>query len=350
MVVSISDHGFMISDDKEITTTGLSSGESYVLIIGDHGVWSNEVKTVPSNYIYNLGSGGTNPYGIIDYDLIYNFMLQNAQDFLNKLGFDCGTANGLWGSDTKAQMQAFQSYEGIPVTEMLDSYTYNRLRDSWVIDYTERRITDLASLSKSEEFWVDKLDTFIFPFRVLHTNNPSSGNAPFGAYRSVRNRKHGGIDYIQAEGHPVYSMADGEIVRVYGFYEGTFGIAIRNTDETLTFYGELWPDADLPGLDEDRTATKIDGDWIYSTHVGCSGQAVTKGQLLGRIKESYPGYIMLHLEVYTNESEYWITSEGHTNHQSLRSGYVYVTDGAYEKRLDLLDPTMSRYLNVNVNE
>ena len=56
-----------------------------------------------------------------------NSPLRNAQQQLNGIGYQCGSADGLMGGATRACLQSFQKDEGIAVTGRLDAATRERL-------------------------------------------------------------------------------------------------------------------------------------------------------------------------------------------------------------------------------
>jgi len=53
--------------------------------------------------------------------------VRTAQRYLLYLGFAPGLIDGVWGKRTRAAMNQFQSARGIPVSEALDDFTFERI-------------------------------------------------------------------------------------------------------------------------------------------------------------------------------------------------------------------------------
>ncbi|MDO4388031.1 MAG: peptidoglycan-binding protein [Eubacteriales bacterium] len=54
-------------------------------------------------------------------------MIKVAQELLNQLGYDAGTADGILGPKTRSAMNCFQADKGLPVTDDLSDATYKAL-------------------------------------------------------------------------------------------------------------------------------------------------------------------------------------------------------------------------------
>lgn len=67
------------------------------------------------------------PSGFVN--VAYDLQVEQAQSWLNRLGFDAGTADGLMGSRTRAAIRTYQRDRGKVVTGELDQSTMRGLRD-----------------------------------------------------------------------------------------------------------------------------------------------------------------------------------------------------------------------------
>ncbi len=54
--------------------------------------------------------------------------IAGVQKRLNNLGFKCGRADGTFNPETKAALEAFQAYAGLPITGELDDATKSKLK------------------------------------------------------------------------------------------------------------------------------------------------------------------------------------------------------------------------------
>ena len=278
---------------------------------------------------YNQGDGDDNPYNLVPGQ--YNFMLQNAQDFLIELSPEYetllgnGGADGLWGTSdgssnaSRTAIQAFQAdHPELEVTEYLDAATYNLLRDLWL----QHMRDNYSSLSASEKYWIDKMDTFTSFFKDVPTANPEIGDLAFGSDRTTTingvnyHRAHAGVDFYQAEGTEVYAMSSGTIIAINGFYKGTYEIVVKNDDDgSLSRYTEIWPNE---ALDESLSGNIGISNVTYDSNGAVNtcdyqvpdigeGIEIEQGQLLGTIKHTFINSKMLHLESYMNDnSNLWL--------------------------------------------
>ena len=137
----------------------------------------------------------------------------------------------------------------------------------------------------------------------------SGTDLAFGTLRSNGTRLHAGIDWIAAEGTPVYAMASGIVVEYDpDFYCGTAAVAIRHFDGGyVSRYCEIASNLRV-------------GDYVY------------QGQQIGSVARSSTGSAMLHLECFLGTAYGSLTDLNN-------SYYAYVPYGVYRRRADLVDPT-----------
>ena len=293
---------------------------------------------------YNQGDGGDNTYNLVSGQ--YNFMLQNAQDFLIELDYGSylGTAgaDGIWGIQSKTAIQQFQSdHQTLEVTEYLNAETYNYLRDLWLQEMRD----NYNSLNFSKKYWIDWMDTYINSVIGGPTEDPESSDNPFGASRGTRT--HAGIDYHANIGTNVVAVTSGDIIYYNPiFYYGTESIAIKNTDGSITHYTEIEVSSSIIQL------------------MGAKGQSgseeefepgdisINRGDILGQtIPNTNTNGCMLHFEAYSGD---YLNGDfptyAYTSNNGANADYDYLDpteypDRNFNRRPDLLDPTWSRYLN-----
>lgn len=221
---------------------------------------------------------------------------------LNALGYNAGTADGVYGDDTAAAVKRFQRAQGLTADGIAGTAT----RKALAAALSGTSVNTYSSLQSFQRYALANWE------RPIKTGILSVSNGrQFGASRSD-NRKHAGIDwYVEnGAGTPVYAMADGVVEEyVYDtFYGGTGMISIKHTDGSVARYGEITP-------------------------LVKSGTTVKKGQKIGVIKaNTIDGGTMLHLELYRGTASGSLTVTGNWN-------YSYLSSAKYNRRKDLLDPT-----------
>ncbi len=227
--------------------------------------------------------------------------VQWVQNRLNALGYSAGTADGVFGSNTKKAVRAFQSDYGLTVDGIAGSATCSALQKAAAV--SAGSISTASSLSAFLQY---ASASWGAPLRVSYL--PVTGGRSFGYQRSD-GRKHAGIDlYVEnGAGTPVYAMSAGTVTGISTtFYYGTGAVTIQNTDGSVLRYGEITPAV-------------------------AGGASVSKGQLIGYIAANgYDGGTMLHLELYRGNASGALSQEN--------TEYWYVS-GSFNRRADLLDPT-----------
>jgi murein DD-endopeptidase MepM/ murein hydrolase activator NlpD len=125
---------------------------------------------------------------------------------------------------------------------------------------------------------------------------PGAGKRYFGAARD--GRKHAACDLFRPQGEKVFAIANGQILRKYPFYAGTYAIEVKHDTGPVVRYGE-----------------------VSSRAVAHSsiGDRVLKGQHIGYIDH----LTMLHFEMYSDTA----------------TGPLTQDRGPFSRRSDLLDPT-----------
>jgi murein DD-endopeptidase MepM/ murein hydrolase activator NlpD len=123
-------------------------------------------------------------------------------------------------------------------------------------------------------------------------------------------RRHAGVDLVANTGTPVLAMADGVVLQVAEFYQGTWAIVVLHPGLGTVRYGE------------------VDRQVLVRPH-----QAVHQGDAIGIVgKRKGSERAMLHLEWYADFRHFDTPSEGdpHLSQKQNRP---------YERRSDLADPT-----------
>lgn len=234
-------------------------------------------------------------------------IVKALQQGLNSLGYDAGTADGIYGNNTAAAVRRFQKDQGLTVDGIAGPNTRAALAKA--LDSSSSSGGSINTSSSLKDFQSYALANWERPIKakIIAVSN----GRQFGASRSG-GRLHAGIDWYvnNGAGTPVYAMADG-VVQEYlydSFYGGTGMISVRHTDGSVARYGEITP-------------------------LVKSGATVKKGQKIGVLKaNSYDGGTMLHLELYRGTSTGSLTITGNRS-------YTYLSSGLYQRRKDLLDPT-----------
>ena len=149
----------------------------------------------------------------------------------------------------------------------------------------------------------------LFPLEERPAESYHDGARRFGSNRSGGTRKHAGIDLYAPVGTPVRAMADGVVLQVYAFYEGTWVIEV-NHGTFIARYGEVaHKGIEVKALDE-----------------------VKRGQKLGTVgKLNNLDISMLHLELYG-------TTE---NPKEKGKALTQKTRQPFQRRDDLINPTES---------
>lgn len=101
---------------------------------------------------------------------------------------------------------------------------------------------------------------------------PPSSSAAFGASRDSGSRHHAGVDLYANAGTPVYAVADGKVVNIYTFYEGSQALIVDHGDYVIN-YGEVIPTVSV-------------------------GSKVKAGQVIANVA-NLSGQDMLHFELYS---------------------------------------------------
>ncbi|RFP08417.1 MULTISPECIES: M23 family metallopeptidase [unclassified Duganella] len=149
----------------------------------------------------------------------------------------------------------------------------------------------------------------LFPFEKRPEQSYHDGARQFGSSRSGGTRRHAGIDLYAPVGTPVRAMADGVVLQVYAFYEGTWVIEVDH-GTFIARYGEV---------SKKGIAVKALDD-------------VKRGQNLGTVgKLNNLDISMLHLELYGTNAD--PTEKGKALTQKTRQ--------PFQRRDDLINPTAS---------
>lgn len=230
-------------------------------------------------------------------------LVKTVQQRLNELGYQAGTADGIFGSATAAAVRRFQTAKGLTADGIAGSKTLKALAGQ------QTGTGNITTSSSLADFQAYALKNWTRPIKssILTV----TGGRRFGASRSG-GRLHAGIDWYVSNGAgtPVYAMASGTVVEYsYNtFYGGTGMVAIRHEDGSVARYGEI-----LPGV---RLGVKV-----------------SQGQKIGTLKaNTIDGGTMLHLELYRGIASGSLTVSGN-------SSYAYLAKGLYNRRRDLLNPT-----------
>ena len=166
-------------------------------------------------------------------------------------------------------------------------------------------VSAISVNSSLAEFQSYALQNWTKPVRTSYLNIPGTGRA-FGYGRS--GRQHAALDYVVADGTPVYAMTGGTVVEYSpNFYGGTQAIGVKNDDGSVARYCEI------------ATSKRV-------------GSRVEQGEQIGTMKKNnIGGSSMLHLELYRGTASGSLTNTSNTT-------YDYVS-GSFKRRRDLLDPT-----------
>ena len=225
-------------------------------------------------------------------------IVKAIQQKLTALGYNPGSADGIYGSATTAAVKQFQRAKGLSADGIAGPKTRAALAAA-----------STPSSGGLSQFQQNALKNWTRPIRADIL--PVSGGRQFGAVRSD-GRLHAGVDWFvpNGAGTPVYAMADG-VVEEYlatNFYGGTGALSVRHRDGSVARYGEGAP-------------------------LVKSGAQVKKGQKIAVLKaNSIDGGTMLHLELYSGSASGLLTVSGNRS-------YLHLKSGLYNRRKDLLDPS-----------
>ncbi len=186
-------------------------------------------------------------------------------------------------------------------------------------------------------FWTDPLDIYGGKSRMevwtlpvdLGNMNPDKGGISFNYFepRGEAGRRHAGLDIHMKPNSPIHAVTDG-IVVYQGYYASgqntgrkVYRVMVANFDGSLVLYGEMH---DMP------IAT---------------GTVIRQGDIIGYTKRMDVDR-MLHIEVYENAEAYLgIFSQG-TFDSTDATKYDNVKDAPFQRRPDLINPTMFGALRV----
>lgn len=156
-----------------------------------------------------------------------------------------------------------------------------------------------------------------FPLPILPTQGYHHGGLRFGADRKKKDgtiRTHAGCDLLAPVGTEVYAIDYGIVLDVpkTPFIPNTnlYSVIIEH-NEYIVRYGEVSKDV---------------AEGIYP------GATVSEGQLISTLAKNNKGGAMLHFEMYNKDATGFLSQKNNTT-------YWYVSDGMYQRRKDLLDPT-----------
>lgn len=230
--------------------------------------------------------------------------VKTVQQRLNTLGYAAGIVDGIYGSNTRSAVRAFQKAYGLSVDGVAGSATRSALQKA--VNSGSSSSGSITTSSSLADFQKYAKANWSSPIRAAYL--PITGGRAFGYLRSD-GRRHAGIDLFvnNGAGTPVYAMTGGTVTGISTtFYYGTGAVTVTNVDGSVLRYGEITPAVQ-------------------------NGAAVTKGQIIGYIAANgYDGGTMLHLELYRGNASGALSQ---TNRE-----YWYVS-GNYNRRADLLDPT-----------
>ena len=224
-----------------------------------------------------------------------------VQEGLNTLGYQAGTADGIYGSATARAVTAFQKDASLSADGIAGSRTRAALENAL------RELEDADIPGSLYTFQQFALKNWTPPIKAACL--PVTGGRTFG-YRRSDGRQHAAIDYyVQGgAGTPVYAMSAGTVTGVSTtFYAGTGAVTVQNNDGSVLRYGEIRPAVQ-------------------------DGAKVRRGQVIGYLMaNTINGGTMLHLELYRGDASGPLTQSGNTS-------YRYVS-GRFSRRADLMDPT-----------
>lgn len=143
----------------------------------------------------------------------------------------------------------------------------------------------------------------LFPLKFRPKESYHERPRSFGSPRDSGHRKHAGCDLYAAVGTPVLAVADGRVLAVYSFYQGSWAVEVDHKSFVVR-YGEVSKDIP-PGIK--------------------AGQTVKRGQVVGRVGHlAHVTHSMLHFEMYSGKASGALTNRANK---------------PFMRRSDLMDPT-----------
>jgi murein DD-endopeptidase MepM/ murein hydrolase activator NlpD len=157
-----------------------------------------------------------------------------------------------------------------------------------------------------------------FPLPIVPTQSYHQGGLRFGAKRKKDDgtvRTHAGCDLLAPVGTEVYAIDYGIVLDVpkTPFIPNTklYSVIIEHANYIVRY----------------TEVSQNVADGIYP------GATVHEGQLISTLEKNNKGGAMLHFEMYNKDASGYLSQKNNTT-------YLYVpSDGIYQRRKDLLDPT-----------
>lgn len=234
---------------------------------------------------------------------IYNTVIR-CQLMLTELGYATGYADGIAGDKTTSALRMFQQAYGLNPSGKLDAKTCDALRTLYIRKL--RNSGDSISVLQA-----NALSTWSSPLKTSYY--AVVGSRRFRTNRESGTRTHAGIDMVCKAGTTVYACNSGTVISIGNFYKGTADVAIQHADGSIVRYCEI------------STSLKV-------------GDTVMRGAPIARVKRTTSGSEMLHIEAYAG------TMRGQLS-QSYNHTYYYVPYANYERRGDLIEPTFLMMLS-----
>lgn len=231
-------------------------------------------------------------------------LVKDIQQKLNELGYGKLSTDCLPGSNTVKALKMFQKDMGLSETGVCDTTTLQRLNDTYLSD--SNKIED-----RINEFEEMCMESWTLP--LTEDFKSITGSRKFASSRDNGKRAHAGIDFVADAGTTVYAMTSGTVLQVYTFYETTKAVEVQNDDGSILRYCEISSDLKV-------------------------GDALKQGDIIGTIMRATGGTEMLHLELYSGDASGSLT-------QRNNKEYTYVdSDYNFQRRSDLMDPTFLKNL------
>lgn len=231
-------------------------------------------------------------------------IVKDIQNKLNSLGYGKISVDGLPGNNTVTALKKFQRDMGLTQTGVCDATTYQCLNNK----LTNSSSTICNSVKAFEKMC---LESWTLP--IKDSFKSITGSRKFASSRDSGRRAHAGIDFVANAGTKVYAITSGKVLQVYTFYEGTKAVEVLNDDGSILRYCEIAPSVK-------------------------SGDRISQGDIIGTIMRATGGTSMLHLELYRGDASGSLT-------QRNNKEYTYVdNDCNFQRRSDLMDPTFLKDL------
>lgn len=232
-------------------------------------------------------------------------LIKDIQHKLNEAGCGKISVDGLPGSSTTKALKKFQRNMGLDQTGICDTTMFQYLNDTY--ESYKREID--AHIKEFEDMC---MESWTLPLKDEFES--ISGSRKFATSREGGKRAHAGIDFVADADTTVYAMTAGTVIQVYTFYENTQAVEVQNDDGSILRYCEI------------SSAVK-------------AGDKVKQGDIVGTIMRATGGTEMLHLELYRGNASGGLT-------QRSNKKYMYVNgDYNYQRRSDLMDPTFLKDLD-----